>query len=67
MYPEKIILPSDVRYREDRTWLKLSWENHDYEKLYEDYAQKWKLALEAQQRYERNLRKEVKEKNEGKK
>ncbi len=67
IYPEKIVLPSDVRYREDRTWLKLSWENHDYEKLYEDYAQKWKLALEAQQRYERNLRKEVKEKNEGKK
>ena len=67
IYPEKNVIPSDVRFREDRSWLKLSWDNHDYEKLYEDYAQKWKLALEAQQRYERNLRKEVKEKNEGKK
>ena len=67
IYPEKNVIPSDVRFREDRSWLKLSWENHEYEKLYEDYAQKWKLALEAQQRYERNLRKEVKEKNEGKK
>ena len=67
IYPEKEVLKSDSRYREDRTWLKLSWENKDYQKLYEEYAQKWKLSLEAQQRYERNLRKEVKEKNEGKK
>ena len=26
------------------------------EKLYEEYAQNWKLALEAQQRYEREMR-----------
>ena len=67
IFPEKEVLNSDSRYREDRTWLKLSWENKDYQKLYEEYAQKWKLSLEAQQRYERNMRKEVKEKNEEKK
>ena len=54
IFPEKEVLKSDSRYREDRTWLKLSWENKD-------------LSLEAQQRYERNMRKEVKEKNEEKK
>ena len=67
IHPSDKVLDSDSRYREDRTWLKLSWENKDYQKLYEEYAQKWKLSLEAQQRYERNMRKEVKEKNEEKK
>ena len=37
-------------------WLQLAWDNQEYEKLYEEYAQNWKLALEAQQRYEREMR-----------
>ena len=43
-------------------WLKLAWDNLEYEKLYEEYAQNWKLALEAQQRNERGLRAAEKEK-----
>ena len=61
IYPVKESLPSDCRYREDKIWLKLAWDNLDYEKLYEEYAQNWKLALEAQQRYEREMRAKVKE------
>jgi hypothetical protein len=56
IYPEKNVLPSDVRYREDRQWLQMSWDNPEYQKLYEKYSQNWKLALEAQQRYERGIR-----------
>lgn len=62
IYPSKEVIPSDCRYREDKGWLKLSWDNKEYEKLYEEYAQNWKLALEAQQRYERGLRAAEKEK-----
>ena len=59
IYPSKNgVLNSDCRYREDKEWLKLSWDNKDKGKLYEEYAQAWKLALEAQQRFERGLRKE---------
>ena len=58
IYPSKESLDSDCRYREDKEWLQLSWDNKDKGKLYEEYAQAWKLALEAQQRYERGLRKE---------
>ena len=59
IYPSKKgVLDSDCRYREDKEWLKLSWDNKDKGKLYEEYAQAWKLALEAQQRFERGLRKE---------
>ena len=58
IYPSKESLNSDCRYREDKEWLQLSWDNKDKGKLYEEYAQAWKLALEAQQRYERGLRKE---------
>jgi hypothetical protein len=59
IYPSKEqVLNSDCRYREDKEWLQLSWDNKDKGKLYEEYAQAWKLALEAQQRYERGLRKE---------
>ena len=58
IYPSKTVLDSDCRYREDKEWLQLSWDNKDKAKLYEEYAQAWKLALEAQQRYERGLRKE---------
>ncbi len=58
IYPCKTVLDSDSRYREDKQWLQLSWDNKEKSKLYEEYAQAWKLALEAQQRYERGLRKE---------
>ncbi len=63
IYPSKNVLNSDSRYREDKEWLKLSWDFKDKGKLYEEYAQAWKLALEAQQRYERGLRKEYANKN----
>lgn len=49
-------LPSDSRYREDLIWLKRSILYSDNTKEYEDYSQKWKLALEVQQRYDRSIR-----------
>ena len=56
--PIEDCLTSDSRYREDKQWLTLSFEfKEKYGKLYESYAQCWKLALEAQQRFERGLRK----------
>ena len=61
IYPVKESLPSDCRYREDKMWLQLAWDNQEYEKLYEEYAQNWKLALEAQQRYEREMRAKIKQ------
>ena len=64
IYPCKKVLNSDSRYREDKQWLQLSWDNKEKNKLYEEYAQAWKLALEAQQRYERGLRKEYANKND---
>jgi uncharacterized protein YbgA (DUF1722 family) len=63
IYPTKDVLNSDSRYREDKQWLQLSWDNKEKSKLYEEYAQAWKLALEAQQRFERGLRKEYANKN----
>lgn len=62
IYPTKEVIDSDSRYREDKQWLQLSWDNKEKSKLYENYAQAWKLALEAQQRYERGLRKEYAQK-----
>ena len=68
IYPSDKVLDSDARYREDKQWLKLSWDNKEFGKTFEGYGQCWKLALEAQQRYERGLRKEYKEhKNKKKK
>jgi hypothetical protein len=63
IYPTKKVLNSDSRYREDKQWLQLSWDTKEKAKLYEEYAQAWKLALEAQQRFERGLRKEYANKN----
>ena len=63
IYPCKNVLNSDSRYREDKIWLQLSWDNKEKAKLYEEYAQAWKLALETQQRYERGLRKEYANQN----
>ena len=63
IYPSDKCLDSDVRYREDKEWLKLSWDNKEqFGKTFEGYAQCWKLALEAQQRYDRGLRKDYKDK-----
>ena len=57
-------IPSDSRYREDKIWLKYSFDNKELGKVFEGYAQSWKLGLEAQQRYERDLRKKYEEKKE---
>ena len=62
IYPTDNPLDSDARYREDKQWLKLSWDNKEFGKVFEGYAQCWKLALEAQQRFDRGLRKEYKDK-----
>jgi len=60
--PKKSSLPSDCRNREDLIWLKRSHLALEYIKLYEEYAQRWKLALEVQQRYDRSLRENYKKK-----
>jgi len=60
-------LPSDSRYREDKIWLKHSFDNKDFAKVFEGYAQSWKLGLEAQQRHEKELRKEYEKKIKSKK
>jgi len=62
IYPCDKVLDSDARYREDKEWLKLSWDNKEFAKIFEGYAQCWKLALEAQQRFDRGLRKQYKDK-----
>lgn len=60
--PQKVTLPSDARYREDLVWLKRSILHPEYNKIYEDYSQKWKVALEVQQRHDRSLREKKKKK-----
>ena len=67
IYPSDKVLDSDSRYREDKQWLKLSWDNKEFSKVFEGYAQCWKLGLEAQQRFDRGLRKEYKDKKNVKK
>ena len=63
VYPSDNPLPSDSRYREDKIWLKHSFDNKEkFGKLFEDYGQSWKLGLEAQQRFDRGLRKEYADK-----
>ena len=61
LYPIDNPLPSDSRYREDKIWLKHSFDNKEFGKVFEGYAQSWKLGLEAQQRHEKVLRKEYNE------
>ena len=60
VYPKKDCSPSDARFREDLIWLKRSMMSPEYNKIYEDYAQKWKVALEIQQRHDRSLREKKK-------
>ena len=67
IYPSEKVLDSDARYQEDKQWLQLSFDNKKFGKTFEGYAQCWKLAQEAQQRFDRGLRKEWKEKREKKK
>ena len=67
IYPSDKVLDSDARYREDKQWLKLSWDNKEFSKVFEGYAPCWKLALEAQQRFDRGLRKDYKDKKNVKK
>ena len=62
VYPSDNVLPSDSRYREDKIWLKHSFDNKEFHKVFEGYAQSWKLGLEAQQRFDRKLRKEYADK-----
>ena len=66
IFPSDNALPSDSRYREDRIWLKHSFDNKEYGKVFEGYAQSWKLGLEAQQRFDRELRKKYKDKKDNK-
>ena len=63
-YPDDNPLPSDSRYREDKIWLKHSFDNKEFATVFEGYAQCWKLVLEVQQRFEKTLRKEYNDKME---
>ena len=62
IYPSDNPLPSDSRFREDKIWLQHSFDNKEFGKVFEGYAQSWKLGLEAQQRFDRGLRKEYADK-----
>ena len=62
IYPSDNPLPSDSRFREDKIWLQHSFDNKEFGKVFEGYAQSWKLGLEAQQRFDRGLRKEYQDK-----
>ena len=62
IYPSDNPLPSDSRFREDKMWLQHSFDNKEFGKVFEGYAQSWKLGLEAQQRFDRGLRKEYQDK-----
>jgi hypothetical protein len=61
-----LVLPSDSRFREDLIWLKRAFIYKDLFSEYSSYAGKWKLLLEAQQRIDRENRKELKAENEEK-
>lgn len=56
-----LILPSDSRYREDLIWLKRAFIYKELFNEYSVYSGKWKLILEAQQRIDREKRKEHKD------
>ena len=42
--------------------MKHSFDNKEFSKVFEGYAQSWKLGLEAQQRFDRELRKQYADK-----
>jgi hypothetical protein len=61
--PIRNALPSDGRFREDLIWLYRSFydaADEQERKLFEDYAQEWKVAMEIIQRAEREIRKKSK-------
>jgi hypothetical protein len=62
--PPTHALPSDGRFREDLIWLfrMFNTTNETEKKLYKDYSQAWKLAIELGQRTEREIRKKNKSK-----
>jgi hypothetical protein len=62
IYPVEKSCPSDTRHREDFIWLKRANLYSDYKELYQDYSQKWKIALEVQHRHDRSLREKKKKK-----
>ena len=57
--PPTHALPSDGRFREDLIWLYRMFNTLDEKekKIYKDYSQGWKLAIELGQRTEREIRK----------
>jgi hypothetical protein len=56
-----LVLPSDSRYREDLIWLKRGFLEKESFSEYSVLSGKWKLILEAQQRIDRENRKEIKD------
>lgn len=64
LHEKKFVLPGDFRYREDINWLtraaNVKYRSSDLKKEFENFAQDWKLALEAQQRHDRKLREKKK-------
>ena len=61
--PIRNALPSDGRFREDLIWLYRSFydaADEQERKLFEDYAQEWKVTMEIVQRAEREIRKKNK-------
>lgn len=56
-----LVLPSDSRYREDLIWLKRGFLEKESFSEYSALSGKWKLILEAQQRIDRENRKEIKD------
>ena len=56
-----LVIPSDSRYREDLIWLKRAFLYKEKFDEYSNLSGKWKLILEAQQRIDRENRKELKD------
>jgi hypothetical protein len=64
LHEKQFILPGDFRFREDINWLtraaNVKYKEPELKKNFENYAQDWKLGLEAQQRHDRKLREKKK-------
>lgn len=63
---DHLVLPSDSRYREDLIWLKRAFLFKDKFDEYSEISGTWKIILEAQQRIDREKRKEYKDNNKDK-
>lgn len=57
---KNFVLPSDARFREDINWLTKSFQvrenSPELKNTFDNFAQEWKLGLEAQQRHDKKLR-----------